>query len=274
MLVLMVMQIVLCFSIFNFSYLDYNSKLSLLDGDHIAILYCTVLFNLINNISLAGIKELDILKIGLVQTAYANSSSTKYIKENFGTRLEISCVPTGVKHLDKKAKEYDIGIYFEANGHGTILFNNSKLEPILISLINKYKERNELKIFLNFLQISNTLIGDAISNLLMIEAGLLFLGINLPQWNNFYVDLPSILDKMKVKNKSDFKTVFDETKLIEPKAVQDFINESIFQSKAIRSFDRPYGTEDYIRIYTEANTLEEAKKFNECLQKFILALNL
>lgn len=37
-------------------------------------------------------------------------------------KVEVACVPTGVKHLHHKASEYDIGVYFEANGHGTITF--------------------------------------------------------------------------------------------------------------------------------------------------------
>lgn len=39
-------------------------------------------------------------------------------------------MPTGVKHLHHKALEYDIGIYFEANGHGTVIFSNSAREEI------------------------------------------------------------------------------------------------------------------------------------------------
>ena len=34
--------------------------------------------------------------------------------------IPVACVPTGVKHLHHKAKEFDIGVYFEANGHGTV----------------------------------------------------------------------------------------------------------------------------------------------------------
>ena len=30
------------------------------------------------------------------------------------------CVATGVKHLHAKALEFDVGVYFEANGHGTV----------------------------------------------------------------------------------------------------------------------------------------------------------
>lgn len=29
-----------------------------------------------------------------------------------------------MKHLHHKANDYDVGIYFEANGHGTILFKD------------------------------------------------------------------------------------------------------------------------------------------------------
>jgi phosphoacetylglucosamine mutase len=36
----------------------------------------------------------------------------------------VACVPTGVKHLHQKAVEYDIGVYFEANGHGTVVFSD------------------------------------------------------------------------------------------------------------------------------------------------------
>ena len=37
-------------------------------------------------------------------------------------KVPVVCTPTGVKHLHHAAKEFDIGVYFEANGHGTILF--------------------------------------------------------------------------------------------------------------------------------------------------------
>ncbi len=63
------------------------------------------------------------VKVAVVQTAYANGPSTNYTKQVL--RLEVASTPTGVKHLHKKAEQYDIGIYFEANGHGTILFNEN-----------------------------------------------------------------------------------------------------------------------------------------------------
>lgn len=37
----------------------------------------------------------------------------------FLQKVPVKCVPTGVKHLHREAQKADIGIYFEANGHGT-----------------------------------------------------------------------------------------------------------------------------------------------------------
>ena len=35
-------------------------------------------------------------------------------------KVAVACVATGVKHLHHAACDYDIGVYFEANGHGTV----------------------------------------------------------------------------------------------------------------------------------------------------------
>jgi phosphoacetylglucosamine mutase len=34
---------------------------------------------------------------------------------------------TGVKHLHPAAEAFDVGVYFEANGHGTALFSDDAL---------------------------------------------------------------------------------------------------------------------------------------------------
>ncbi len=40
-------------------------------------------------------------------------------------RLQSTLVPTGVKNLHHEALKYDVGIYFEANGHGTVLYSDN-----------------------------------------------------------------------------------------------------------------------------------------------------
>jgi phosphoacetylglucosamine mutase len=56
----------------------------------------------------------------VVQTAYANGASTRFVR-SLGTPIYMA--KTGVKYLHHKAKEFDVGIYFEANGHGTVVFS-------------------------------------------------------------------------------------------------------------------------------------------------------
>src|SRR5258708_15367505 len=55
------------------------------------------------------------------QTAYANGAATEYVEKVL--KLPVTVTPTGVKHLHHAAARYDIGVYFEANGHGTVLLD-------------------------------------------------------------------------------------------------------------------------------------------------------
>ena len=40
------------------------------------------------------------------------------------------CAKTGVKYLTRLAQGLDIGIFFEANGHGTVLYSDSAVEMV------------------------------------------------------------------------------------------------------------------------------------------------
>ena len=93
----------------------------LLDGDKIAALVATRVGDLTRRCAIYLRRS---LRVGVVQTAYANGASTRYIETALG--LETTCVPTGVKHLHPAAEAYDVGVYFEANGHGTALFSDER----------------------------------------------------------------------------------------------------------------------------------------------------
>ena len=59
------------------------------------------------------------IRFGVVQTAYANGSSTAFFRSQ---GVDVSMAKTGVKYLHHVALEkYDIGVYFEANGHGKLM---------------------------------------------------------------------------------------------------------------------------------------------------------
>jgi phosphoacetylglucosamine mutase len=95
----------------------------LADGDKIAALFALLLKE---EFVAAGILEEDGspnesgIRFGAVQTAYANGSSTHFLHEK---KIPVVFAKTGVKYLHRKAEEsFDVGIYFEANGHGTVIF--------------------------------------------------------------------------------------------------------------------------------------------------------
>ncbi|KAK2190303.1 hypothetical protein NP493_79g06004 [Ridgeia piscesae] len=106
-----------------FFYQDQSGKFFLVDGDKIATLLAGYLKEVVAQ---SGLE----LKFGLVQTAYANGSSTDYINNKLN--VHVVCVPTGVKYLHHEAMNFDIGVYFEANGHGTVsYFSSAYIHPIM-----------------------------------------------------------------------------------------------------------------------------------------------
>jgi phosphoacetylglucosamine mutase len=103
------------------------NKIDLVDGDKILSLFAIFIKEQLNTLCKEGSENTSgsyHARLGVVQTAYANGASTDYLKK---LGLEVVFTPTGVKYLHEKAAEYDIGIYFEANGHGTIIFSESFL---------------------------------------------------------------------------------------------------------------------------------------------------
>lgn len=61
----------------------------------------------------------------MVQTAYANGSSTKYLKDKL--QLTQKYAPNGVKNSHPVAHKFDFGIYCESNGHGTFTIAKDKM---------------------------------------------------------------------------------------------------------------------------------------------------
>ena len=108
----------------------------------------------------------------MVNTAYTNSKGNLFLDKNGINR---KCVPTGVKNAHPVVEQYVIGANDEPNGHGTVCVKWPELKELL-----KDKMENEhCKKLLAFLRLSNPYVGDAICNLLMIEAVLMDLGYSV-----------------------------------------------------------------------------------------------
>lgn len=118
-----------------------TNSFKLLDGDKIAALFAIYINQILKRLNLN-----DDLDVSVIQTAYANGSSTNYIEQKLG--MKTFCVATGTLNLHHKASECDIGIYFEANGHGTILFSTK-----MVSILNNLKSEGakELLLFIDLI---------------------------------------------------------------------------------------------------------------------------
>lgn len=221
----------------------------LLDGDRIATLAASFLKDL-----LVRSKLEDKIYIGVVQTAYANGASSQYVSEHLKLKSEFTS--TGVKHLHHAAARYDIGVYFEANGHGTILFSNSALKTIWRQEPESPAQMEALEVLRAVTELINQTVGDAISDFLLVETILAHKEFTVKEWLATYTDLPNRLAKNIVPQRDAYKTVpgTAEQKLQSPQGLQDQIDAVVAKYRNGRCFVRASGTEDAVRIYGEASS--------------------
>lgn len=232
-------------------FVDDSNVFRLLDGDRIATLAASFIGDLARS---AGISQK--LKIGVVQTAYANGASTDYIEKVL--KLPIICTNTGVKHLHHAALRFDVGVYFEANGHGTVTFSENAMKIIRNTEPQSPAQQSALESLQALTDLINQAVGDALSDMLLVEAILAHKGWTPREWLGTYTDLPSRLVRVEVNDRSIFKAYDAERKLESPAGLQTIIESLQSRYNKGRSFARASGTEDAVRVYAEAASRSEA----------------
>lgn len=254
---------------------ESSSKIDLVDGDKMLSLFAVFIKEQLSILNKEGHTDVNSNyqpRLGVIQTAYANGASTDYLRR---LGLEVLFTPTGVKYLHEKAAEYDIGIYFEANGHGTIVFSESFLcwlESRNNELSSVVKGSEQQKAALRLLAVSkliNQAVGDALSGLLLVEVILQHMGWSIHRWTELYRDLPSRQLKVKVVDRTAVVTANAETVAVKPPGIQEAINAETAKYPQGRSFIRPSGTEDVIRVYAEASTQEAADSLANSVAKLV-----
>jgi len=234
-------------------YLDEKGGFHMLDGDKISALISGYF---VEKVKLCGFKEPP--RVGVVQTAYANGASTKYMQKAKG--LPLVCVSTGVKHLHHAAEKFGVGVYFEANGHGTVLFSPNTLDTIHNhepQTPTQEDNTNDLKALVDLI---NSTVGDAISDMLLVEVILNHLRYDARAWDSLYTDLPNKLVKVNIKNRADFQTEDAERRLTQPADLQKMVDAQVAKYPDGRGFIRPSGTEDAVRVYAEAASKVECEQ--------------
>jgi phosphoacetylglucosamine mutase len=230
---------------------DADHGFRLLDGDRIATLAASFIGDLAREAGLA-----EDLKIGVVQTAYANGASTNYITKTL--KLPVVCTPTGVKWLHHAATKFDVGVYFEANGHGTVVFSQQALKAFYTKDPQSPAQSGALETLRALTDLINQTVGDALSDMLLVETILAHKSWTPREWDLTYTDLPNRLARVEVNDRNIFKTTDAERKLIKPDGFQGQIDALVAKFKDGRAFARPSGTEDVMRVYAEAATRSEA----------------
>ncbi|TYH29836.1 hypothetical protein ES288_A01G044300v1 [Gossypium darwinii] len=252
-----------------------SRKIDLIDGDKILSLFALFIKEQLSILTKKGTENLNNnshARLGVIQTAYANGASTDYLKQ---LGLEVIFTPTGVKHLHEKAAQFDIGIYFEANGHGTILFSESWLSWLEarnneLGFASEGSEQQKAALrLLSVSKLINQAVGDALSCLLLVEVVLQHKGWSIHKWNELYQDLPSRQLKVKVVDRTAVATTNAETVAISPPGIQEAIDAETAKYPRGRCFIRPSGTEDVIRVYAEASTQEAADSLAGSVAKIV-----
>jgi phosphoacetylglucosamine mutase len=244
----------------------------LLDGDKIAILIAHVFKEKFEEANAAATRvgaSLPTIKIGIVQTAYANGASTDYVKKSL--QIPVLLTKTGVKHLHHAAVEnFDVGIYFEANGHGTVVFSNA-----YENFAQQCLEEHGNPFFVQLHRLINPAVGDALCDMLLVDYLLRYLGgWTLEDWNTkLYDDLPSRMLKVSVTDRKIIRCNSDESVCLEPTSVQPLLQTAMKTVKNGRCFVRPSGTEDVVRVYAEAKTRKEADALANEAAKIVFFLS-
>lgn len=96
--------------------------------------------------------------------------------------------------------------------------------------------------------------------MLLVETILHSKGWDLADWERTYADLPNKQLKVKVQDRNVITTIDAERKCVTPAGLQERIDRLVAQYPRGRSFVRPSGTEDLVRVYAEGQSVADVEK--------------
>lgn len=248
------------------------------DGTILTALYGRTLCFLLEKIyALSGdldsslLEELKKKELGVVYGGYTNQGFVNYATNTLKVGGKFS--NTGIKNAHVKAKEFDVGVMFEPNGHGSIIFRRSYMN--LLESLHSSAKTEEAKTAVydlqNYLENQNYINGDAIGNVLLVLSSLEILSITQADMYTMYENNPSITSKVPLRDRNLMKAdPEDERRLIQPKSFFDAVTEMLQKEfPGYIGFVRPSGTEDIARVYVEGKDFETCQKLEARLKQMI-----
>jgi phosphoacetylglucosamine mutase len=139
-----------------------------------------------------------------------------------------------------------------------VLFSPSTLATLASYSPTSPEQRAALGHLRSLVDVINQTVGDALSDLLLVETVLAHKSYTAAQWDALYADLPNRLVKVVVADRNAFTTTDAERRLVTPSGLQAKVDALVAKYTDGRSFVRPSGTEDVVRVYAEAATRKEA----------------
>lgn len=93
----------------------------------------------------------------------------------------------------------------------------------------------------------------------------------LDRWAALYTDLPSRQLKVTVADRGAIATTDAETRVAQPPGLQAAIDAAVAGVPGGRSFVRPSGTEDVVRVYAEADSQAAADELAAAVARLVHA---
>jgi len=239
----------------------------LLDGDRQACLLALQAAEALQALVDARALQTDLLSLAVIQTAYANGGAADYVRHALGRyAVRLVVTRTGVKHLHAAAERFDIACYWESNGHGSVLFSGRARAALAAAeaaaeAAGRPAAAAAARQLLGMEALSNPAVGDGLANILLVEAVLRLRGLDLGAWQAMYAERPSRHLALRVADRAAVRTAAeDERVCTAPHGLQAAIDSLVAAAGAgARAFVRASGTEDVVRVYSEACSAEGAE---------------
>lgn len=121
-------------------------------------------------------------------------------------------------------------------------FHGFSLNLEVLFLLQLYRlpvtERTAASKLANLIDVINQTVGDALSDMLLVETILHAKGWSIVDWERSYEDLPNKQLMIKVSDKNIITTTDAERRCITPEGLQDEIDKVVLRYKKGRSFVR------------------------------------
>lgn len=227
-----------------------KGTIALADGDRFSALTASFLSELLDK---AGMGD---VVIGVAQTAYSNGAATEFLEGVRG--VKVVTAKTGVKHLEVAVHPFDIGVYWEPNGHGTVLYSDKVFGRVTneLAACPNGEEFDVLRSSLEALRsvgrLANQAVGDGIADLLLVLAILQRQKMSFFDWIGLYPERCSANLVVKVADKDVIVTEDCDRVVSKPDGLRAAVDTAMKAGIGRRAFVRPSGTEDVVRVYAEA----------------------